>query len=287
MPQITPFFDQTTFSYSYVVADDSGHAAVIDAVLDFDPAAVRATTGGADTIIEYIESRRLQLDWILETHVHADHLSAAQYIKAKLGGQVAIGEHVTAVQEIFKGVFNAEACFAADGSQFDRLLKDGDSLSLGSLSIDVMHTPGHTPACVTYLIDDAAFVGDTLFMPDYGSARTDFPGGNAHELYRSIRRILALPASTALYMCHDYGTDTRKTFACETDVASQNATNIHINTTVSEADFVDFREGRDAELAAPRLLYPAVQFNMRAGHFPPAENNGRVYLKLPVRDFAS
>ena len=287
MSQITPFFDQTTFSYSYVVADDSGHAAVIDAVLDFDPAAVRATTGGADAIIKHIETAGLQLDWILETHVHADHLSAAQYIKAKLGGQVAIGEHVTAVQEIFKGVFNAEACFAADGSQFDRLLKEGYSLQLGNLTIDVIHTPGHTPACVTYLVNDAAFVGDTLFMPDYGSARTDFPGGDARELYRSIRRILALPANTALYMCHDYGTDTRKTFACETDVATQNENNIHMHAAVSETDFVAFREGRDAELAAPRLLYPSVQFNMRAGHFPPAENNGRVYLKLPVRDVAS
>ena len=287
MSQITPFFDQSTFSYSYVVADDSGHAAVIDAVLDFDPAAVRATTGGADAIIKHIETAGLQLDWILETHVHADHLSAAQYIKARLGGQVAIGEHVTAVQEIFKGVFNAEACFAADGSQFDRLLKEGDSLLLGNLTIDVMHTPGHTPACVTYLVNDAAFVGDTLFMPDYGSARTDFPGGDARELYRSIRRILALPANTALYMCHDYGTDTRKTFACETDVATQNENNIHMHAAVSETDFVAFREDRDAELAAPRLLYPSVQFNMRAGHFPPAENNGRVYLKLPVRDVAS
>ena len=287
MSQITPFFDQSTFSYSYVVADDSGHAAVIDAVLDFDPAAVRATTGGADAIIKHIETAGLQLDWILETHVHADHLSAAQYIKARLGGQVAIGEHVTAVQEIFKGVFNAEACFAADGSQFDRLLKEGDSLQLGNLTIDVMHTPGHTPACVTYLVNGAAFVGDTLFMPDYGSARTDFPGGDARELYRSIRRILALPANTALYVCHDYGTDTRKTFACETDVATQNENNIHMHAAVSETDFVAFREGRDAELAAPRLLYPSVQFNMRAGHFPPAENNGRVYLKLPVRDVAS
>jgi len=284
MPCITPFFDNTTFSYSYVVADDSGHAAVIDAVLGFDPAAVRVSTDHADGMIAFIEAQRLQLAWILETHVHADHLSAAQHVKARLGGTVCIGEHVTAVQDIFKGVFNAEAGFTADGSQFDRLLKAGDSLPLGNLNIGVLHTPGHTPACVTYVVDGAAFVGDTLFMPDYGSARTDFPGGDAQQLYASIRRILELPAATKLYMCHDYGTDTRKSFACETDVATQNRDNIHVNETVTQRDFVAFREGRDKELAAPRLLYPAVQYNMRGGCFPPAEDNGRVYLKLPVRN---
>ena len=285
MPRITPFFDETTFSYSYVVADDSGHAAVIDAVLDFDPAAVRATTANADAIIDFVNGEGLCVDWVLDTHVHADHLSAAQYIKAKLGGQVAIGEHVTAVQDTFKGVFNAEQSFCTNGSQFDRLLKDGERLALGDLTIEVMHTPGHTPACVTYLIDSAAFVGDTIFMPDYGSARTDFPGGDARQLYHSIRKILALPAETALYMCHDYGTATRKTFACETDVGTQNEHNVHINAQVAESDFVNLREDRDADLAAPRLLYPSVQFNMRAGHFPPAEDNGKRYLKLPVKEF--
>jgi len=284
MADITPFFDPTTYSYSYVVADASGHAAVIDAVLDFDPAAVRVSTTNADAIVEHITQQGLTVDWILETHVHADHLSAAQYLKSKLGGRVAIGEHVTAVQGIFKDVFNAEAGFCANGGQFDELLSDGRQLPLGASHIEVMHTPGHTPACVTYIIDGAAFVGDTLFMPDYGSARTDFPGGDARQLYQSIRRILALPAETTLYMCHDYGTQTRKTFACETTVAEQNTDNIHVNQGVTEADFVAFREGRDADLAAPRLLYPSVQFNMRAGHFPPAEDNGRVYLKLPVRE---
>lgn len=282
--QTTPFFDPGTFSYSYVVASGDKHAAIIDAVLNFDPVAVRTTTAHADQIIDYVKEQKLTVDWILETHVHADHLSAAQYIKQSLEGQVAIGRDVQAVQNIFSDVFNAGPQFATNGSQFDRLLEDGDRLALGDMEIRVLHTPGHTPACVTYIVDDQAFVGDTLFMPDYGSARTDFPGGDAHQLYHSIQKILALPTSTKLHMCHDYGTDTRKTYQFETTVEAQKRDNIHINDSISEATFVQSREDRDALLSAPRLLYPAVQFNMRAGAMPPPDDNGRVYLKLPVRN---
>ena len=281
--QTTAFFDPGTFSYSYVVATEDKHAAIIDAVLNFDPVAVRTTTVHADQIIDFIKKQKLTVDWVLETHVHADHLSAAQYIKETLGGQVAIGCEVQAVQHIFSDVFNAGPQFATNGSQFDRLLEDGDKLALGAMEITVLHTPGHTPACVTYIVSDQAFVGDTLFMPDYGSARTDFPGGDAHQLYRSIQKILSLPPSTKLHMCHDYGTDTRKTFQFETTVEAQKRDNIHINDSISEQAYVQSRQNRDAQLSAPRLLYPAVQFNMRAGAMPPPDDNGRVYLKLPVR----
>jgi len=280
---VTPFFDPATFSYSYVIADATRRAAIVDAVLDFDPVAVRATTANADAIAAHVEASDLTVEWIFETHVHADHLSAAQHLKSRVGGSIAISANVNQVQSIFSGVFNAEADFASDGSQFDLLLHDGDELPLGNLTIKVMQTPGHTPACATYLVDGCAFVGDTIFMPDYGSARTDFPGGDAHQLYQSIRKILALPGDTTLYMCHDYGTDTRTTFACQTTVEEQNGTNIHISRDVDESDFAALRQARDADLSAPRLLYPAVQFNMRAGNFPPPEDNGRAYLKLPVR----
>lgn len=281
--RITPFFDPATFSYSYVVADHTSHAIIIDAVLDFDPVAVRTSTTGADRLVTLIRDQQLTVDWILETHVHADHLSAAQYLQSQVGGQTAIGEHVTQVQGIFSEVFNCGADFTSDGSQFDRLLSDEQIITFGDTSIRVLQTPGHTPACVTYYMDGHAFVGDTLFMPDYGSARTDFPGGDAAVLYESVQKILALPSDTKLYMCHDYGTDTRSTFACETTVSAQSTDNVHINNGVSKAEFVKLRQCRDKDLAAPRLLYPAVQFNMRAGAFPPAEDNGRVYLKLPVR----
>jgi glyoxylase-like metal-dependent hydrolase (beta-lactamase superfamily II) len=284
MTKVTPFFDPTTFSYSYVVADTTGHAVVIDSVLDFDPAAVRVSTTNADKIVDHLKTNNLTLDWILETHVHADHLSAAQYIRRKCGGQVAIGAAVCAVQNIFAEVFNAESEFVADGNQFDRLLNDGDCLQMGDTDIVVMFTPGHTPACVTYLVDGAAFVGDTLFMPDYGTARTDFPGGDAQTLYQSVQKILALPDSTTLYMCHDYGTETRKDFACKTTVREQQSDNVQINSKVAQTEFVTFRNNRDAQLATPRLLYPAVQFNMRGGRFPPPEANGKSYLKLPVRE---
>ncbi len=282
-PRVTGFFDPATFTYSYVVADQTGQAAVIDAVLDYDPAAGRTQTNSADTLIAYLRKQDLTLKWILETHVHADHLSAAQYVKHHCGGQVAIGAYVSEVQNIFAGVFNAEDSFATDGSQFDRLLNEGDELPLGDNTIEVIHTPGHTPACVTYVIGDTAFVGDTLFMPDYGTARTDFPGGNAGELYRSIEKILSLPEHTRLYMCHDYGTQERSEYANETTVAEQRTTNVHLKNSVSEAEFVEFRNKRDAELAAPKLLYPSVQFNMRGGAFPPAEANGKVYFKIPLR----
>lgn len=283
MINITPFFDPATFSYSYVVADATNRAAIIDPVLDFDPVAVRATTSSAERIAVHVEQSGLTVDWILESHVHADHLSASQHLRSRVGGRIAISAHVDQVQNIFADVFHVEAEFARDGSQFDQLLREGDALPLGDATINVMETPGHTPACVTFLVNGSAFVGDTLFMPDYGSARTDFPGGDAHRLYQSIRRILALPGSTKLYMCHDYGTDARSTFACETTVDEQNNCNVHVNRNVSEPEFVTSREARDAGLAAPRLLYPAVQFNMRAGRFPPPESNGRVYLKLPLQ----
>ena len=282
-PNVSSFFDPATFTYSYVVTDPSGQAAVIDAVLDYDPAGGRTNTSSADALIDYIKAHDLAVQWILETHVHADHLSAAQYVKQQCGGEVAIGALVSEVQAIFAGVFNAENNFATDGSQFDRLLKEGDKLPLGDCTIEVIHTPGHTPACVTYLIGNNAFVGDTLFMPDYGTARTDFPGGDAGELYRSIAKILSLPDQTHLFMCHDYGTESRSEYANETTVVVERDTNVHLKDGVSEVEFVEFRNARDAELAAPKLLYPSVQFNMRGGAFPPAEANGKVYFKIPVR----
>ncbi len=278
---VTPFFDPDTFSYSYVVAAD-GEAAIIDPVLDYDAVAGRTSTASAERIIAHVRANDLETRWILETHVHADHLSAARHLQAELGGKTAIGQAVTAVQDIFTGVFNAPEV-ATDGSQFDHLLEDGAELPLGDTTIRVIHTPGHTPACVTYVVEDAAFVGDTLFMPDYGTARTDFPGGDAQTLYESIQKILALPDATRLFMCHDYGTATRKTFANETSVAEQRAHNIHLGDGVDAAAFAAFRNGRDKDLSAPRLLYPAVQFNMRGGAFPEAESNGQRYFKIPVK----
>lgn len=278
---VTPFFDPDTFSYSYVV--EAGEAAaVIDPVLNYDAAAGRTSTCGADAIIEHIGARSLTLSWILETHIHADHLSAAQHIKQALGGTTVVGAEVRQVQRIFAGVFNVGEDFAVDGRQFDKLVKEGDQLPLGEHHIEVLNTPGHTPACVTYLIGPHAFVGDTLFMPDYGTARTDFPGGDAHTLYQSIRKILALPQQTTLYMCHDYGTEQREQFEYQTTVAAQRTMNVQVNENVDEDSFVTARRARDAGLAAPRLLYPSVQFNMRAGAFPPAEGNGRTYFKIPV-----
>jgi glyoxylase-like metal-dependent hydrolase (beta-lactamase superfamily II) len=266
-----------------VVADPAtARCAIIDSVLDFDPKSGRTSTQSADQVIEFVTGGGLTVDWLLETHAHADHLSAAPYLQEKLGGQIAIGEHIIDVQAIFKGVFNAGADFATDGSQFDRLLSDGDTLAIGGLTCTVMHTPGHTPACVTYVIGDAAFVGDTLFMPDYGTARADFPGGDAATLYRSIHKVLALPPATRLFMCHDYLAPGREDYRWETTVAAEAAHNVHIGNGTSEADFVALREARDATLEVPRLLLPAVQVNMRAGHLPPAEGNGVAYLKIPV-----
>ena len=283
-PDVKAFFDPATFTYSYVVADpNSNAAAIIDSVLDYDPAGGRTRTDSADAIIDYVRKNGLAIEWILETHVHADHLSGASYLKGALGGRTAISNRVTEVQQVFAELFNAEADFARDGSQFDHLLEDGETLQIGTLSGQVWQTPGHTPACATFVFDGAAFVGDTIFMPDFGTARTDFPGGDAATLYQSVRRILTLPADTELYMCHDYGSDSRPEFAFLTTVADERERNIHIADGISEPDFVAFRTRRDAELAAPRLLLPSVQFNMRGAQFAPAEDNGVHYLKIPVR----
>jgi glyoxylase-like metal-dependent hydrolase (beta-lactamase superfamily II) len=279
---IKAFFHEPTFTVSYLVADPTTReAAVVDSVLDFDPKSGRTRTTAADAILAHAAAAGLRIVWILETHAHADHLSAAQHLKAKTGAAVAIGADITKVQTVFKEVFNAVE-MPTDGRQFDRLVRDGERLPLGRLEIEVMHTPGHTPACVTYRIGDAAFVGDTLFMPDYGTARADFPGGDARTLYRSIRRVLSLPPETRLFMCHDYKAPGRDQFAWETTVAAERAKNIHVHDGISESDFVRMREARDRTLDMPVLILPSIQVNMRAGHMPPADANGTVYLKLPV-----
>ena len=281
-PPIQGFFHEPTNTVSYLVSDSaSRESAVIDPVLDFDARSGRTATRSAEAILAAAAAAKLRIVWILETHVHADHLSAAQYLKTRTGARVGIGIGVTQVQAFFKGVFNATE-MAPDGHQFDRLVHDGERLPLGALALEVLETPGHTPACITYRIGDAAFVGDTLFMPDYGTARTDFPGGDARTLYRSIRRILALPRETRLFMCHDYKASGRDSFAWETTVAEQRASNIHVHDGVSEDAFVAMRAARDRGLATPALMLPSIQVNMRAGNMPPAESNGAVYLKLPV-----
>lgn len=281
-PEVKAFFDEATFTVSYVVSDPaSGRAAIIDPVLDFDPASGRTSTASADKVVVFVKENKLTIDWILETHVHADHISGAPFLKEQLGGQTAIGRGVTAVQSTFKSVFNLSD-LAADGSQFDHLFDDGDTFDIGSIRARVTATPGHTPACVTYVIGNTAFVGDTLFMPDFGTARTDFPGGSAAQLYRSIQKIFALPDDTRLFMCHDYKAPGRDEFAWETTVAAQRDGNIHINKGVSEQAFVDTREGRDRQLGMPKLLLPAIQVNIRAGRLPDPENNDIHYLKIPI-----
>ena len=281
-PTVRGFFDEATFTITYVVSDPGTQRAVIvDPVLDFDPASGRTSTTSADEVVTYVKANDLAIDWILETHVHADHLTGAPYLRDQLGGKTAIGNNVTTVQETFKGVFNLKD-LATDGSQFDRLLADGDTFAVGNIEGRVIATPGHTPACVTYLIGDAAFIGDTLFMPDFGSARTDFPGGDAMQLYESIRKILSLPDDTRLFMCHDYKAPGRDEYAWETSVAEQRAANIHINDSVSKEDFVQFREGRDAQLGMPKLILPSLQINLRAGGLPEPEDNDIRYLKLPL-----
>jgi len=283
-PEVTPFFDPETFSYSYVVNDPATRKGiVIDPVHNFDPASGALKTTSADEIIQFVREQQLDVQWVLETHIHADHLSSLAFLSDRLDASKATGANVSRVQCLFSETFNAEAEFRCDGSQFDRLFDDNDIVELGELTLRVLHTPGHTPACVTYLIGDCAFVGDTLFMPDYGTARTDFPGGNARTLYRSIQRILDLPATTRLFMGHDYGTKERKTFQCESTVEEQLNTNIHLAQHRTEEDFTAFRMCRDQTLSAPRLLYPAVQYNMRGGQLPPAEDNGLRYLKIPVQ----
>lgn len=280
---IQAFFHEPTFTVSYVVADaGTRRCAIVDPVLDYDHSVARTGTAFADELIHHVVDRGYVLDWILETHAHADHLSAAGYLRERLGGRVGIGEHIVQVQRTFGRLFDEGADFLRDGSQFDHLFRDGETLPLGGLAVRVMHTPGHTPACVTYLLDDAAFIGDTLFMPDYGSARCDFPGGDAQVLYRSIRRILALPPHTRLYLCHDYLPETRRDYRWETTVAEQNLSNVHAHAGIDEAQFVALRQARDRELAKPRLLLPAIQVNMRGGVLPPAAGNGIRYLKIPL-----
>lgn len=281
-PIITAFFDEHTYTVSYLVREPDGpKALIIDSVLDFDASSGRTSTESADRILEAVRAGGLDVEWVLETHAHADHLSAAPYLKQNLGCSIAIGAHITDVQKVFGQVFNIEGDVAADGSQFDRLLKDGDTLSIGSLQVEAWHTPGHTPACMTYVIGDAAFVGDTLFMPDYGTARCDFPGGDAKVLFRSIRRILDLPSETRIFVCHDYGPDGRP-YAWETSVAAERAKNKHVKDGISEPEFVKMRTERDATLAMPELILPSIQVNIRAGEFPVPEDNGVSYLKLPL-----
>lgn len=279
---ISAVFDEPTNSVSYLVADpETGAAAVIDALLDFDLASGSVAAASADRLLAEASSRGLRIDWILETHAHADHLSAADYVRGRTGAKVAVGSGIRDVQRVFAPVFDA-GDVRPDGGDFDRLLEDGDKLPLGSMSIAVIATPGHTPACVSYRVGDAVFVGDTLFMPDYGTARCDFPGGDARQLYRSIQRILALPRETKLFLCHDYKAPGRDVFAWETTVGDQLDRNPHIRAGISEDEYVAMREGRDATLKPPKLLYPAIQVNIRAGRLPPADGNGRRYLRIPV-----
>jgi len=282
-PEVRTFFDEATFTATHVVWDPGAKAAaIVDSVKDYDPKSGRTRTDSADEVIAFVGQQGLTVEWVLETHVHADHLTAAPYLKQKLGGKIAIGARIDKVQGVFKKVFNAEESFATDGRQFDRLLADGETFRIGRLEAKVIHTPGHTPACSTYVIGDAAFVGDTLFMPDFGTARCDFPGGDARQLYRSIRKILALPPETRLFLCHDYKAPGRDGYVWETTVADQRAKNIHVHDGISEDDFVRMRRERDKTLEMPVLILPSVQVNMRAGELPPAEDNGIHYLKIPV-----
>lgn len=280
---IEAFFHEPTFTISYVVADVATKCcAIIDPVLDYDASIGRTSTEFADRIVAFVREKNYTLDWILETHAHADHLSAAIYLQQTLGGKIAIGAHITQTQQVFGKIFNLGADFKCDGSDFDYLVCDGETLALGDSQINIMHTPGHTLACVTYLVGDAAFIGDTLFMPDYGSARCDFPGGDAHALYHSIRRILALPDSTRLFLCHDYLPTGRSEYCWETTVAAQRRDNVQVHDGISEAEFVALRESRDTQLPKPKLLLPAVQVNIRGGRLPTSESNGVSYVKIPL-----
>jgi glyoxylase-like metal-dependent hydrolase (beta-lactamase superfamily II) len=282
MANLKAFFDTSTNTVTYLVWDPATRAAaIIDPVLDFDPNAARLGTASADAVIDAAAAERLRIDWILDTHAHADHLSGADYLRRRTGAKLGIGTHITKVQKAFVPLFGVTAD-TPDARVFDVLLNEGDTLPLGNLKIGVLHTPGHTPACVTYLIDDMAFVGDTLFMPDYGTARADFPGGDAATLYQSIRKILALPPQTRIFVGHDYLPQSRNTFIWETTVAEERARNVHVHDGITEDDFVEMREARDRTLAAPRLILPSLQVNIRAGALPPAEADGQVYLKLPV-----
>jgi glyoxylase-like metal-dependent hydrolase (beta-lactamase superfamily II) len=282
-PGIASFFDPATFTVTYVIHDVATmEAAIIDSVLDFDPNSGRTNTGSADAVIDYVTSHNLKVTWLLETHAHADHFSAAPYLQEKLGGKIAIGAQITTVQQVFGKLFNAGTEFERDGSQFDALFVDGDTFNIGNLPVTVMHVPGHTPACIAYVVGEAVFVGDTMFMPDYGTARADFPGGDARTLFRSLRRILSLPPETRLFMCHDYLPKGRSEYVWETTVAAEREGNIHAHDGITEDEFVAMREARDATLDMPRLILPSVQVNMRAGHLPPPDENGLTYLKIPV-----
>lgn len=282
--QIVPFFDSATSTYSYVVADtDSRQCALIDAVLDYEPASGRTSHESAERMIAHVREQGLDVQWILETHVHADHLSAGHYLRAQLGGRLAIGEQVRTVQDTFATLFNVEPGFARDGSQFDQLFRDGDTFEVGGIPARALHTPGHTPACMSYLIGDAVFVGDTLFMPDYGTARCDFPGGDARTLYRSIhQKLFTLPDATRVFLCHDYLAPGREQHQCETRIGEERLGNVHVREGIDEDSFVAMRQARDAELDMPTLILPSVQVNIRAGQLPPAEDNGTRYLKIPL-----
>ena len=282
-PIVKAFFDDATNTISYVVRDPEGTScAIIDSVLDFDYSSGRTDTKSADEIIAWVKSEGLNVEWLLETHVHADHLSAAPYIQERVGGKIGIGDRIRIVQDTFGKIFNEGTEFQRDGSQFDRLFVEGDTLHIGQLRGDVLHTPGHTPACLTYVIGDAAFVGDTLFMPDFGTARCDFPGGSAQTLFDSVHKILSLPEETRIFVGHDYKAPGRDVYAWETTVGEQKAKNIHIGAGKSKDEFVQMRETRDATLAMPKLIIPSLQVNMRAGQMPPADAEGNVYLKVPV-----
>lgn len=282
-PHVKAFFDEPTFTASYVVSDDvTKRAAIIDSVWDFDQPSGHTSFEAANEIVAYVQEQGLTVDWILETHAHADHLSAAPYLQEKLGGKLAIGSEIVTVQDVFGKIFNEGTEFARDGSQFDRLLKDGEQLMIGEVPLIALHVPGHTPADMAYVIGDAAFIGDTMFMPDYGSARADFPGGDARKLYRSVRRLMRLPDKTRVFLCHDYKAPNREEFVWETTMLAERTANVHLHGDVSEDQFVEMRTQRDATLEMPRLILPSIQVNMRGGHLPPPEDDGASYLKLPV-----
>ena len=280
---VIDFFDQDTSTFTYVVVDPTGKScAIIDSVLNYDAASGRTSYTSADQVIDYVDDNNLQVEWILETHVHADHLSAAPYLKNKLGGKIAIGKNITLVQKTFSTLFNAGPDFLCDGSQFDHLFEDNEEFSIGNLQARAIHTPGHTPACMSYLISHCVFVGDTLFMPDYGTARCDFPGGDAAFLYRSIQKLYTLPDETRVFMCHDYKAPGREHYLFETTIGEERKYNVHLNHAVSETEFIELRQNKDATLAVPKLLLPSVQVNMRAGSFPEPEGNGTQYIKIPL-----
>ena len=282
-PEVTAFFDDATNTISYVIRDPDGHAAaIVDSVLDFDYASGRTDTASADKIIDFVEANDLRIEWILETHVHADHLSAAPYLQERLGGKIGIGKNITMVQDTFGKVFNEGTAFQRDGSQFDALWDEGDSFHIGQMRAEVLFPPGHTPACMTYVVADAAFVGDTLFMPDFGTARCDFPGGSAETLFNSVQKILSLPDETRIFVGHDYKAPGRDEYAWESTVGEQKAKNVHVGGGTTQKDFVEMRETRDATLAMPKLIVPSLQVNMRAGNMPEPDEEGDVFLKVPV-----